>query len=251
MWFAWGPTQVADTPPPTRPPNNEKSAIFYKTTWCWPKSLVAAINYVIFVSDLRSCTIIFHDELLPLACHTFNFHRCVLLCAMSEHTHLQLRWQWLLVADEEWVQIAHGKQSVIPVSDQPLLVVRKNRGLRGRDRGGRGRYGVGDLCSMGQTGGGDPWTTHCTLSFELFRSKKFRGSLICFACYSRYQFFFSRSLHGLLVHCWLHVTPHHITSAPPSLFSFNKSHGSLLHCWLHVAEQKSLVIGNGTFPCAP
>ena len=34
---------------------------------------------------------------------------------MSEPSHLQLRWQWLLVADEAWwVQAAGGKLSVIP-----------------------------------------------------------------------------------------------------------------------------------------
>ena len=44
-----------------------------------------------------------------------TFSTSGLVCVMSEPSHLQLRWQWLLVADEAWwVQAAGGKLSVIP-----------------------------------------------------------------------------------------------------------------------------------------
>ena len=42
-------------------------------------------------------------------------HYSAVLFAMLEPAELQLRWQWLLVADEEWwVRAAGGKLSVMP-----------------------------------------------------------------------------------------------------------------------------------------
>ena len=48
-----------------------------------------------------------------LVCATFS--NSGLVCVMSEPSHLQLCWQWLLVADEAWwVHAAGRKPSVIP-----------------------------------------------------------------------------------------------------------------------------------------